>query len=780
MPVTVTTQGDSVRYVGTKDDSTAYNTSDFISSLGSVAGVTVTKSDTTNNVRYVVTADRRFEFGTTANTGNYLIEDVVFIFQNIASKIAWLQLGSDTSGRTPFNITFSRCVFLLYGSVPTHITALDVNSFFRVFISCHAVFQDSTIDSPYPVGNRAANSAGRYDLIDVQMTMRDAPTLASVGGKILMRSFNTSNVFRNFYLYEGNFGMNAAPGELTNLRFGSGSIVTQHGFNFPDGSYIVNGDIVTESNQTAILLSKANRSSTSTGHLLYNRDTTTNPSVGFRTRQDIGTVVCENEVTFSIKNALTGNNISGALISLDETDNSDRIASQASDNNGNIIHDWEDVRQYNFTTTSSDNAEYLVRSVFNAPRSYNTANTESVSNAITFDNRLPITGDVRLFGYQREEITINSLSGKSNVNIFAFVDDYVGAFTQSTASAITGIALNFTSRVVTVTASRTLDQIYAFIVATLCQTANRRRTWFISREAENLDFGNWTVTSGNGGDITSGSLLKTFITTSTGSTSGTGSISVPYRDTSGVRVVVNLVSGTRLKGYYTPQGSSVATLLAFETVSATSKTYSLPANAAVELYVKQPGYVETLENFNTGNYGLSISPRAESMPGNLISLSWINSFSLSFTDLSGIQNDVITCDVTNTAGVPTITTVHSTSLINYLHQQEAYADACLSQNRLGFFSIEDNLSIRMRFVRVTWKLADSVSADLNVRIPVLTSDNASLSTPKNNNANKAFVIVHNLNIPLEVDYDLIEDKIDNSEVRSFAEESARNTQPAVE
>lgn len=115
----------------------------------------------------------------------------------------------------------------------------------------------------------------------------------------------------------------------------------------------------------------------------------------------------------------------------------------------------------------------------------------------------PFTIRTRKYGYVYQDINSTVSDPIKQQNRLA--TNSVTVLSESAAAALTGIAINFTSKTVTVTASHTMSEIYDYCQSQLALSANMNRTEFIKTTDGNVFTfeTNWDLILGANGDITS-------------------------------------------------------------------------------------------------------------------------------------------------------------------------------------------------------------------------------------------------------------------------------------
>ena len=116
----------------------------------------------------------------------------------------------------------------------------------------------------------------------------------------------------------------------------------------------------------------------------------------------------------------------------------------------------------------------------------------------------------RKTGYAQQSINYSLQDNGVKQPVYLVADTAMGAVTASQAAALTGIALDFTNSIVTVSASHTLDEVYAFGSYSLALPANTAQSVYQTNTSGTYALtAPWTmkVTSGT---LTMGTANKTF------------------------------------------------------------------------------------------------------------------------------------------------------------------------------------------------------------------------------------------------------------------------------
>lgn len=132
--------------------------------------------------------------------------------------------------------------------------------------------------------------------------------------------------------------------------------------------------------------------------------------------------------------------------------------------------------------------------------------------SVTYD---PFTFRVRKYDYIFQEFT-SGVSSKIEQD-YRLSDNPVTVLSEAAAAALTGIAINFTSKTVTVTDARSISQIYDYCQSQLVLDANMDEAEFLkSNDGVTFTFNDdWKLILGSGGDIIGG-VGKTVVFGGTG------------------------------------------------------------------------------------------------------------------------------------------------------------------------------------------------------------------------------------------------------------------------
>jgi hypothetical protein len=144
------------------------------------------------------------------------------------------------------------------------------------------------------------------------------------------------------------------------------------------------------------------------------------------------------------------------------------------------------------------------------------------------------------YGYDKQPITL-TLSGN---NTFEVSSSHASLPTSdkviATAAAISGIAFNFTSKVMTITGNLTYQQIYDAYQYALNQTANLFQADNCLTLNSTSDYVGWTINVANGVTLTTGSGNFTTLKANTITLTGSGAITGIYQDSTGTSTVLEL------------------------------------------------------------------------------------------------------------------------------------------------------------------------------------------------------------------------------------------------
>jgi hypothetical protein len=156
-------------------------------------------------------------------------------------------------------------------------------------------------------------------------------------------------------------------------------------------------------------------------------------------------------------------------------------------------------------------------------------------------------GFLSRYGYDKQPITL-ALSGNNTFEVSAShaslpTSDKVIA----TAQAITGIAFNFTTKVMTITGNLTYQQIYDAYQYALNTTANLFQADNCLTANSTSDYVGWTINVSTGVTISTGSGNFTKLKANTITLTGTAAITGIYQDSTGTSTVLEL--NTPSNGY---------------------------------------------------------------------------------------------------------------------------------------------------------------------------------------------------------------------------------------
>ncbi|MBA3622955.1 MAG: hypothetical protein H0W48_00495 [Methylibium sp.] len=168
-------------------------------------------------------------------------------------------------------------------------------------------------------------------------------------------------------------------------------------------------------------------------------------------------------------------------------------------------------------------------------------------NFSTGTTRYPFTYRIREFGYLPVQGTWTALLGEVVVPAVMLVDATTGD--KATAAAITGVGINTGTSTVTISANRTVQEVYNHLAWWLAEITNHGTSRFASLSNGVLDLSAWDLVVDTGVTLT-GKVTTTGTVTRT----GTGTITGGYTYSGGAFVplsITGLVSGARIQVYNT-------------------------------------------------------------------------------------------------------------------------------------------------------------------------------------------------------------------------------------
>jgi hypothetical protein len=181
------------------------------------------------------------------------------------------------------------------------------------------------------------------------------------------------------------------------------------------------------------------------------------------------------------------------------------------------------------------------------------------------------------YGYDKQYITV-SLAGNNDVTpTYVHTSLPTSSKVIATAAAISGIAFNFTTKVMTITGNLTYQQIYDAYQYALNQTANLFQADNCLTTNSTSDYVDWTINVGNGVTLTTGSGNFTKLKANAITLTGTALINGIYQDSTGTSTTL------QISGF--DAGSSVYV----EDNSTVQKYYSASATGTVTVYIPPTG-----------------------------------------------------------------------------------------------------------------------------------------------------------------------------------------------
>lgn len=132
----------------------------------------------------------------------------------------------------------------------------------------------------------------------------------------------------------------------------------------------------------------------------------------------------------------------------------------------------------------------------------------SYINALASTDTRSQIAQIRLYRYQQQTLSYSLQDSAYTQTIFMLSDTGCSAYTASQAAAISGVSINFTTQVVTVSSSVTLDQLYSYIAYQLALTTNSAQANFVSMSGTTAVFATgWNLTIGAGATLSTGTYV---------------------------------------------------------------------------------------------------------------------------------------------------------------------------------------------------------------------------------------------------------------------------------
>ena len=203
------------------------------------------------------------------------------------------------------------------------------------------------------------------------------------------------------------------------------------------------------------------------------------------------------------------------------------------------------------------------------------------------------TAQIRAYGYQQQSLSYSLQDSAYTQTIFVLTDAGCSAYTAAQASTIGGISINFTTKVVTVSANTTLDQLYSYIAYQMALTANSAQTAFASMSGTTAVFtAGWNLTISAGATLSTG----TYVT----------AINVPTITTASALNNLTLISNVTQATPINLTGLNLTGSLTYNTNSAVSVT---DTNCTITGTVSNLGtgtVSATLVNSTIGTFGANV------------------------------------------------------------------------------------------------------------------------------------------------------------------------------
>ena len=251
------------------------------------------------------------------------------------------------------------------------------------------------------------------------------------------------------------------------------------------------------------------------------------------------------------------------------------------------------------------------------------------------------TAQLRMYGYQQQSVSYSLQDSAYSQPFFMLADGALASISSATASALTGIAFTYASKSAALTASHTLDELYAWHSYTQAQTAQSAQANFMSWSGSMLTLASpWTLS--NTATLAAGTNL-TGITAAGGITTSTA--------LNNLTVIGNVTQATPTN----LTGLKLTGNLTFNTNTNTTITLS---NCSISGTISNSGtgQISIINNGSTiGSLGLNIAPPIITAT---LTLSGLNGDSLYVTDSNGNQKAYVassgsnySLDVTGGTGV---------------------------------------------------------------------------------------------------------------------------------
>ncbi|MEM9805820.1 MAG: hypothetical protein AAF959_11115 [Cyanobacteria bacterium P01_D01_bin.56] len=286
-----------------------------------------------------------------------------------------------------------------------------------------------------------------------------------------------------------------------------------------------------------------------------------------------GTVLLDITTTI-----LTGNTLINPKVVISDSDSGVRTPSFTAD--------------YKYTGTLV-NGEIILNPITRVADKYS-------DSGITFDNRLPYSGVMRLYGYLDTGVTIGSSDPKPRITL-TLLQDPVITLSESAAAALTGIAVDHAAGSLTLSQSRTPSEVYDFKAWDLTQDANIfttfRADWFISNTGVNLTNNYNLIFSGSAEFVVGNEIITQAANTTVtlgSKVSYTSKLEIPATGTVFVNQDVDLTAFTFTSGATISLASGTATV----TVTSTA---GINTAGAGTITLQEPQIAVNFTGFLTGN-----------------------------------------------------------------------------------------------------------------------------------------------------------------------------------
>jgi hypothetical protein len=197
------------------------------------------------------------------------------------------------------------------------------------------------------------------------------------------------------------------------------------------------------------------------------------------------------------------------------------------------------------------------------------------------------------YGYDKQSATVSLIGNNAATPTYVHVSLPTTDKVIANAAAITGVTFNFSTKVMTVTGTLTIQQIYDAYQYQLNQTANLQQPDECTVASGQTYYVGWTIN--NSGTISASENLPTIRAQTV---TNTGTITAIYTSSAGTSTLLELRGVKPGASYVVANNSTKATILFGTNGEATAQDYPIyfpPGSTGLQVYVARKGYGDQLD-----------------------------------------------------------------------------------------------------------------------------------------------------------------------------------------